>query len=219
MKNHDITTFPTALPVVRLDLNADGHLTVHVDHEPWSPPAPYSRQAGPEIPLGRSDVAWVLERLLSERDVPLRVVLHDAGRVYQDLVLPERFKRDDPSYSTAPPGFAPDRHRPPLHEFQALVPQRRTGEWFDACSYEPGETVALAVVISRATADENGEITFRLPPAVRARVGDVIAVGQDTGEVWIYGPGHPEPPTPGPATAPPTMPPARSTTQPRLGAS
>lgn len=214
------TTFPAVVPMVRLDLDADGHLTVHVDDEPWSPPAPYSRPAGSVVPLGRSDVAWVLERLLSERDVPLRVVLHDAGRVYQDLVVPDRLKHNNPSYTAAPPGYAPDRHHQPLPEFQAREPQRRTCERFDSGGYEPGETVALAVVISRAVADEHGEVVFRLPPAVRARVGDVIAVGQDTGETWIYRPGHPEPlPTATRTFEPVTAAPSRRTLGPGLGAS
>ncbi|MCF4123695.1 hypothetical protein L1785_22295 [Antribacter sp. KLBMP9083] len=181
---------------VRIDVDTDGHLTVTVDDHAWVPPGPGG--VAPEVGLGRTDVPWVLDRLLGEHGRPLHVVLLDGGRTFTDVVLPERLKRGDPSYSTAPPGFAPDRHRPPIasHRHAHPVdgrasstpsgPKRAGGSgWFEAGGYNAGEQVAVAVIVTRVAADESGRICLILPAALRPLIGDAVAIGEESREISI----------------------------------
>lgn len=185
----------TEQPVdVRIDVDPDGHLTVTVDDDAWVPPG----GAAPEVGLGRTDVPWVLDRLLAEHGRPLHVVLHDGGRTFSDVVLPEHLKRADPSYATAPPGYAPDRHRPPMASHRHAHPddepappapsaQPRAGGsgWFEAGGYNAGEQVAIAVIVTRVTADESGRICLILPAALRPLIGDAVAIGEESREIYI----------------------------------
>ncbi|MCF4123673.1 hypothetical protein L1785_22180 [Antribacter sp. KLBMP9083] len=186
----------TEQPVaVRIDVDPDGHLTVTVGGDAWVPPAPGG--TAPEVGLGRTDVPWVLDRLLGEHGRPLHVVLLDGGRTFTDVVLPEHLKRADPSYSKAPPGFAPDRHRPPMASYRhghaddgaapaPSAPQRAGGSgWFEAGGYNRGEQVAVAVIVTRVTADDEGRICLILPAALRPLIGDAVAIGEESREISI----------------------------------
>lgn len=181
---------------VRIDVDAEGHLTVIVHGSPWQPRS--DDTAG--VRLGRLDVPWVLDRLLAEQGRPMDVVLHDGGRTFTDLVLPEHLQRGDPSCATAPPGYAPDRRRPPMASDRRTVdtgavpeptspeptlPRPRGTGWFEAGGYTPGEQVAVAVIVTRLTADDAGSISLILPSALRPLVGDVVAIGEESREVYV----------------------------------
>lgn len=174
---------------VVMDVDADGHVAVTVDENSWIPRAPGA--VVPEVHLSRSDVPWILDRLLTEHGGPLQVVLHDGGRVFSDTVTRDRLAyldprptgQPEPTYTpTATPADVPSR--PP----SSLV--RPSAGWFEAAGYAPGEQVAVAVIVTRFTADEHGGVGFTLPAALRAMVGDVIAIGEDSREVYVNQASH-----------------------------
>ncbi|GAB4085025.1 hypothetical protein GCM10028784_16550 [Myceligenerans cantabricum] len=174
----------SAATEVVMNVDDDGHVTVMVDENPWIPPAP--GDVLPEAQMGRSDVPWILDRLLAEHGGPLHVVLHDGDQVFSDTVTRDRLAYLGPrptdhqkpaARPTATPADVPAR--PP----ESLV--RPSAGWFEAGGYTPGEQVAVAVIVTRLSADEHGGIGFTLPAALRAMVGDVVAIGEDSREIYI----------------------------------
>jgi hypothetical protein len=200
---------PATLPLVRIDVDHDEHLTVSTDGQAWAPPILGSDE--PEVRLGRTDLPWVLEHVLAELDVPLRVELHDGGQTITEFLVPERFKAGNPSYSKAPPGYAPDRRRLPLPDYPEAATdggsRRPIAAALTGGGYDAGEEVALAVVVTRLEADENGEIEFPLPPALHDRAKDLLTYGARSGLTLHYDTPHrraalPDAAPPGPQRRP-----------------
>lgn len=174
----------SAAAEVVMDVDDEGHITVTVDENRWTPSVPGG--VLPEVHLSRSDVPWILDRLLAEHGGPLQVVLHDGGRVFSDTVARDQLaylsprstgRPNTPARPTATPADVPAR--PP----ERL--RRPSAGWFKAGGYTPGEQVAVAVIVTRLTADEHGGVGFTLPAALRAMVGDVIAIGEDSREIYV----------------------------------
>ena len=177
---------------VVMDVDSDGHVTVTVDEEPWVPPGPGG--VAPEVRLGRSDVPWVLDQLLTANDGPLHVVLHDGGRIFTDVVT-----RDRLAYLGPRPAQSAELQRPDSTpaEPPSVTPAgagRMSSGWFEAGGYTPGQQVAVAVVITRLVADDRGAVGFTLPAALRAMVGDVVAIGEESREIYVNQADH-EPPS------------------------
>lgn len=177
---------------VVMDVDSDGHITVTVDEEPWIPPGPGG--VAPEVRLGRSDVPWVLDQLLTTNDGPLHVVLRDGGRIFTDVVSRDRlaYLGPRPAQSAEPqrPGSTPTE--PPSGTPTGAG--RMSSAWFEAGGYTPGEQVAVAVVVTRLAADGRGDVGFTLPAALRAMVGDVVAIGEESREIYVNQADH-EPPS------------------------
>ncbi|RPF21437.1 hypothetical protein [Myceligenerans xiligouense] len=164
---------------VVIDVDAEGHVTVTVDENLWTPPGPGG--GAPEVQLGRSEVPWILDQLLTEQGRSLQVVLHDSGRVFSDTVT-----RDRLAYLTPrPTGHAPTPTPAGIPPRTPTGLGRPSAGWFDADGYTPGEQVAVAVIVTRLTADEHGSVGFTLPAALRAMVGDVVAIGEDSREIYV----------------------------------
>jgi hypothetical protein len=184
-----VPTWAADLAHVEIDVDDDGHLAVTLNDEAWQPPAdPATGQAG--IALGRGDIPWLLDHLLNEEvNEPMYVMLHDGGQTYTDFVVPERLKAGDPSYSTARPGYAPDRHRSPLSEYTTTPEHdmRRPGPGIDGGGFDANEPVFVALVVARTTADANGEVMFRVPTGLHDRVDDLLVYGQDSGLTLHFG--------------------------------
>ncbi|RPF21311.1 hypothetical protein EDD34_1936 [Myceligenerans xiligouense] len=167
-----------------MDVDDEGHVTVMVDENPWIPPAPGG--VLPEGQMGRWDVPWILDRLLAEHGGPLKVVLHDGGRVFSDTVTRDRlaYLGPRPTDRPKPPGgpTATPATMPPGSPSRLGRP---SPGWFEAGGYTPGEQVAVAVIVTRLSADEHGGVGFTLPAALRAMVGDVVAIGEDSREIYV----------------------------------
>ncbi|WP_125778012.1 hypothetical protein [Antribacter gilvus] len=182
---------------VRIDVDHEGHLTVLAADVEWVPPGPGG--VSPQVPLGRSDVPWVLDSLLAEHRRPLDVVLRDRGKTFRDLVLPQSADPGNPSFPPVPPGYAPDRHRRPVavpnedtvggsEPVERPAPKPRPGRgtgWFEAGGYTPGEKVSIAVIVTRVRADDQGRICLILPAALRPMIGDSVAIGEESREINV----------------------------------
>ncbi|GAB2496493.1 hypothetical protein GCM10027063_39390 [Promicromonospora xylanilytica] len=173
-----------ARPVgVVMDVDSEGHVAVSVDEEPWIPPGPGG--IAPEVRLGRSDVPWVLDQLLTTNDGPLHVVLHDGGRIFTDVVTRDRLAYLGPRPAQLAEPSRPDSTPTEPPSGTPTETGRLSSGWFEAGGYTPGEQVAVAVVITRLAADERGAVGFTLPAALRAMVGDVVAIGEESREIYV----------------------------------
>lgn len=190
---------------VIIHVDDDGRLAITVDGVAWEPRSGPAF-GGEPLPLGRTDVPWALERISGDQGVPLHVVLHDHGETFTDVVIPEDMNTNDPSYSKAQPGNVPNLHRPQLADDSTHLPTDvdgpRPGPGIDGEGFDRGEPVAIALVVARTEADENGEVVFRVPEALRSKVGLVLMYGQDSGMTLHFGPeldpGEPKSTTPTP---------------------
>lgn len=117
---------------------------------------PYSIPPG----FGRDHVRGLLRDLAGDLG-PIRVEITESnGEKYIDIQTPG-------DQVPAPPSSAPDRPAP--HGVRGH---------FDA-----GEDVLVAVVVARRTAEADGTVAMRMPPAFVQRYGDdVLLIGRDTKE-------------------------------------
>lgn len=148
MTGRSRTGVPIVLPTVRIQVGADGVLTVTVDKEPYALSPGFSRD----------QVRRLLQDLADELG-PIRVEITEAnGEKYVDIQTP---RDQDP----APPEPTP-----------GLPATYGIGGHFDS-----GEGVLVVVVVARRTADVDGTVAVRLPPAFLQRYGDnVLLIGQTT---------------------------------------
>lgn len=148
MASHSRTDVPIALPTVRIEVDADGALTVTIDKEPCAIPPGFDR-----------DHVRGLLRDLARDLGPIRVEITESnGEKYIDIQVPG-------DHDPAPPAPAPSR--PASHGIRGR---------FDA-----GEDVLVAVVVARRTAETDGTVPMRMPPAFLQRYGnDVLLIGRDT---------------------------------------
>jgi len=148
---------PVVLPFVEVWIDCTGGLAVTVDREPYDIPANV-------IPAGRPALGRILDEITSHLASPVRVEVHEAdGAVFTDIVTPR---------PPTPAPSVPD-------ELAADLPPRE-----HAGGFVPGETVAVAVVITHATADDTGSAQVRLPAALMSKYrGAVLLFGRTSGTV------------------------------------
>jgi hypothetical protein len=131
---------PVILPVVHAHLDDRGSLTVDVDGRPY--PLDQKR--------GRGDLRTVLDDITREQRTAVRVeVTESDDATYTDIVTPP----DDATASAA----------------DGAVIACIGGPGPNGTGFRPGEQVALACVLLRQTADEQGAVVLHLPPALLAR--------------------------------------------------
>lgn len=108
--------------------------------------------------FGRNHVRGLLRNLVDDLG-PIRVEIAESnGDKYIDILTPG-------DHDPAP--LDPASNRPAAHEVRGR---------FDA-----GEDVLVAVVVARRTAETDGTVAMRLPPAFLLRHGgDVLLVGRNT---------------------------------------
>lgn len=105
--------------------------------------------------LGRKDLESVVAEITTRLETPVRVKIHESdGTTYDD-------------YATPPAPSAPATKEPQL---PTLTPA------LAGTGFRPGEEVALAYVVARQLADEDGTAAINLPPALlsAARSGLVL---------------------------------------------
>lgn len=154
---------PVVLPVVDVTIDDHDGLTVTVDQEPYD-------VADNVMHSGRVAVGRVLADITAQLASPIRVHVHEAdGTVFTDLVTP---RREDPTEAADAPQTTP---RP-------LINAHGLGLAMEG--FTPGEPVAVALLVSEATADAIGTAYVRLPPALLARHSPaVVLLGRESGLV------------------------------------
>lgn len=116
--------------------------------------APYALPPG----FGRDQVRGLLRDLTDDLG-PIRVEITESnGEKYIDIQTPD-------DHDPTPPDLAPDRRS--AHGVHGR--------------FDPGEDVIVAVVVARRTAETDGTVAIRMPPALLQRYGDnVLLIGRDT---------------------------------------
>ncbi len=146
MTGRATTGVPIGLPVVRIQIDADGAPTVTVDKVQYAVPLEFRR-----------DHVRGLVRELAGDLGPIRVEITESnGEKYVDIQAPS-------DHDTAPPDSAPIR--PAAHGVRGR--------------FESGEDVLVAVVVARRTAQPDGTVDVRMPPAFLQRYGNDVLVIPD----------------------------------------
>lgn len=147
---------PIVLPVVGVDIDGAGALSVDVDGVPY----------GAGRTLCRDDLRSVLDEITAEHQSAVRVEVHeDDGTSYADIATPPADPPVGPSGSgtDATPAFG--------HPMPGASGQ----------GFRPGEQVAVAVVLLHRIADDTGSAVVNLPPSVMSgRGASVVMFGLDS---------------------------------------
>jgi hypothetical protein len=157
---------PVVMPLVEVQVDLDGIVAVRLDRVPYAT----------DSPLHREDLQRVLCRLATDLETPIRVEVREAeGSTFTDIVTPESPEVHLPD----PPRSATTAPDPTAGQMPGLTASGR---------FLPLEDVAVAVVIARQTASEDGVANLRLPPALlEAHAGRLVLVGQQSGTVVVGG--------------------------------
>jgi hypothetical protein len=166
---------PVVLPLLQVQVGADGTLTVDLDHEPYEP-YPIDR------PLTRADLGALVDEITTACDTAVRVEVHEAdGTTYVDIAMPpEPAELAGPGTSTATATAHSDDHATGVRATGLLSGVLGQG-------FRPGEEVAIAYVLAQQPADAHGSTLLRLPPALLA--GPTPQTGQagQTGRLVLVG--------------------------------
>jgi hypothetical protein len=147
---------PVVMPLVEVNVDKKGFLTVSLDREPYSA----------DGSLRREDLKPLLSDIATDLRTPIRVELHEADdSTFTDLVMPSRQAAE-----TAPPAAR-----------AALASS--FGIW--GAGFSAGEQVEVCVVVARQIADGDGTAQLRLPPALLAGHPQLVLVGRTSGVVAL----------------------------------
>lgn len=149
---------PVVMPLVEVDVNKSGCLTVTLDREPYSA----------DGALTRDDLQRVLADIAADLGTPVRVEVREADEsAFTDIVTPEHPKL---------------RMVEPARQTTASIGEV-AGDGF-----LPNEDVAVAVVVAHQVASTDGTARLRLPPALlEAHPGLVVFLGKKSGTVMVSG--------------------------------
>ena len=149
---------PVVMPLVEVDVDKKGCLTVTLDREPYSA----------DGSLTRDDLKRVLDDIAADLGTAVRVEVSEADKsTFTDIVTPAR------------PKLAMVK---PMREATTSIGEV-AGQGFLA-----GEEVAVAVVVAQQVASTDGTTRLRLPPALlEAHPGLVVFMGKRSGTVMVSG--------------------------------
>ena len=149
---------PVVMPLVEIDVDKKGYLTVTLDREPYSA----------DGSLTRDDLKRVLDDIAADLGTAVRVEVREADKsTFTDIVTPERPKLEVVK---------------PMREATTSIGEV-AGEGFLA-----GEEVVVAVVVAHQVASTDGTARLRLPPALlEAHPGLVVFMGKRSGTVMVSG--------------------------------
>ena len=160
---------PVRLPQVRITVEQAGALAVTVDGEDF--PVPEDQP-----PWGRADLGALLDAVTKDRSQTVRVEICETdGTTFTDII-----------------GAAPRRkltRSPEKAEDVALSEERKKSlkkpRAMRAQGFAPGESVAVAVVASQATAGTDGTAEMTLPKGRLKGAGTVILYGRVSGRTQV----------------------------------
>lgn len=158
---------PVAMPLVEVNVDQHGSLSVSLEHEPYT----WDRA------LRREDLKRVLADIATDLDTPIRVEVHESdATTFTDIITPTELPPERVIAPTAPP---PE----PVSPAKPASTVHLAGDGF-----LPNEDVAIAVIVAHQTASPDGATMLRLPPALlEAQAGSVVLWGRRSGT--IIGPG------------------------------
>lgn len=147
---------PVVMPLVEVDVDRDGFLTVTLDHEPYSA----------DGSLTREDLKPLLSDIATDLRTPIRVEVREADdSTFIDIITPRRQAAE----------ATPPSARAALASAFGI-----SGDGFSV-----GEQVEVCVVVARQIADGEGTTQLRLPPALLAEHPQVVLVGRTSGVVAL----------------------------------
>lgn len=147
---------PVVMPLVEVEVDVTGFLTVALDHEPYSA----------DGSLTRDDLQRVLDEIAADLGTAVRVEVHEAdGNTFTDIVTPAR-----PRQRMVKAG----------REVTTTIGDVSGG------GFLAGEEVAVAVVVAHQVANIDGIARLRLPPALlEAHPGLVVFMGKRSRTVMV----------------------------------
>lgn len=166
---------PVVMPLVEVDVDKSGFLSVTLDHGPYTA----------EESLTRDDLKRVLDDIAADLGTAVRVEVREADRsAFTDIVTPGHPTAPETSSkpATVTSGHAEPEPAKLIRGVTALVGEvAGDGFW-------PNEDVAVAVIVAHQTANTDGTARLRLPPALlEAHPGLVVFMGQKSGTVLVSG--------------------------------
>ena len=138
---------PVVLSTVNIQIDSDGRLHVGVDEQPYAE----------DRVLSREDLRSVVDEITTGIGAAVRVEIREAdGSRFADIETPP----DESAPGSSEPEPEPAMAAPAL----------------SGAGFRPGEEVALAYVVARQSADQDGNAAINLPPALltAARSGLVL---------------------------------------------
>ncbi|MCW2787317.1 MAG: hypothetical protein JWP74_3834 [Marmoricola sp.] len=167
---------PVVLPMVRVIVDDTGRLDVELDDQPFETSA---SQPGSEFT--RAELPDLLDQIARERNSAIRIEIHEPdGKVFTDFHTAVPFPVDAPE----PTGAGPRRRSGrPRKQRPALTARMGAGE-ITGAGFTAGEEVAVAVVMLRQWAADDGSVAIHLPVALLERHhADVVLIGDTSGTV------------------------------------
>ncbi|MFT4264093.1 MAG: hypothetical protein QM572_11975 [Nocardioides sp.] len=165
---------PVVMPLVEVDVDHRGLLTVTLDHEPRPT----------EAALTREGLKPLLVEIANEIGTPVRVEVREADRsTFTDIVTPT-----PPTILTPTTAAPTNPHTDDRDAVDALATcDRRLGDVTGA-GFLPDEEVAVAVVVAHQVAGSDGTARLHLPPALlEAHPGLLVLLGSRSQVVVIAG--------------------------------
>lgn len=148
---------PVVMPLVEVDVDENGLLTVTLDREPYSA----------DGALQREDLRRTLTDIAADLRTPIRVEVCEAdGATFTDIITPKHLDADP----------APTARRVLASAFG-----------ISSDGFTAGEEVEVCIVVARQVAADDGSTQLRLPPALLASHPDVVLVGRTSGAVALSG--------------------------------
>ncbi len=158
---------PVSMPQLVLDVRADGTMTALLDGQPVTPPV----GAGP---WRRAGFARIIDHATRERQVPVRVTVHESdGSTFTDILPATRRSRRQPPTAQPEPTTMARRAEPvPIDGGHGFI---------------AGEDVAIALVTSHTDASHHGQVRALLDPTIIAatHAQEVVLIGRVSGTITI----------------------------------
>ena len=167
---------PVVMPLVEVDVDEKGFLSVTLDHEPYSG----------EESLTRDDLKRVLDDIADDLGTAVRVEVREADRsAFTDIVTPSQALPEPPR---KPSSIKPGRVEPEPEPEPVKLIRDVTASVGEVAGdgFLPNEDVAVAVIVAHQTATTDGTARLRLPPALlEAHPGLVVFMGRESGTVLV----------------------------------
>lgn len=157
-KDSSTIRVPVVMPLVDVNVDADGSLTLTLDRKPYSA----------DGTLTRDDLSRILNDIATDLGTAIRVEVHEVdASTFTDILTPQ------------PPDVRVLR---PTSEAPTSIGVVAGG------GFTPHEDVAVAVVVAHQVANADGATRLRLPPALlEAHPGQVVLMGRSSGTVQFMG--------------------------------
>lgn len=167
MRKSEPESVPISIPLVVLDVHADGTVAVTVDGKPLEPD-PFAP------PWRRSSFGQIIDRATNDRTTAARVEVRESdGTSFTDIIAPRRRRAPQPK---------PEAEKPAPLPVLFIV---------EGDGFVPGEDVAVAVITGHTDAAGTGAAralvdAAQLGPDAAGEVTEVLLFGRISGTTIIW---------------------------------